>query len=201
MLYYLQFQKYHHSAIKLEAVAETFTKIAEAYVRHTFRIQYGNPISTDLMARNQPRTLRTNVRPGLTTEIPLKQSASPDQQGLFQPELDPASLAKATEPDLMDHQLRLDEATSLDPSSLFDLFSYSTSTTDFNRLGGNQEQQDTGSNLVCPSFDTDRSMHRAEGPSSAGAGQYVSMRDVEINGQNQFSNCTFDWFGLERYEL
>src|ERR1700753_2503695 len=42
VLYFLAFQKFHASAVKLEKVAETFTTMAEAYIRHDLRTQTGS---------------------------------------------------------------------------------------------------------------------------------------------------------------
>jgi hypothetical protein len=212
VLYYLQFQKYHSSAVKLERVAETFTKIAEAFVRHTFRRRSEiSAIATspnDLVAggrsRRHPGHSNRSSRP-----LPAPSSTSPSAQIVHkavpassrpvEPAM-PPDAHDSTLPDPMDYQLHLDEAASLDPTYLFHLFSYST-TGDQGPvmhdadIGWPNNPQDFASSIQ---HDNDGNENRVEElPPDLGSGKYVSMRDVEINGRNQFSNCTFDWLALE----
>ncbi|KAK6376219.1 hypothetical protein LTS17_007470 [Exophiala oligosperma] len=213
VLYYLQFQKYHSSAVKLERVAETFTKIAEAFVRHTFR---QSKTATVNAVPNTPvvsgrttlhpegkRTSRINPLPRSSrTSGQLGSEAVQASTLHFQPTM-PPDAPNNTLPDPMDYQLHLDEGASLDPNSLFHLFSYSTtgdqesSIHDTNDWPGNP--QESANSLQ---VDNDRSGdHVEQFPPYLGSGKYVSLRDVETNARNQFSNCTFDWFGLENCEI
>lgn len=200
VLYFLEFQKYHSSAVKLEKVAETFTKIAEAYVRHVFRKQ--NTSAPTMFERDHARNsniaipVRDSGNPhSVRTSSPLSPS-EPQREGVT------SQMSKHMEPGQMDYQLRLDETVTLDPTALFQLFSYSGSSQEALCSHQSSFASATSSEGVVVmdsvSGESDDSLQKSQ-PTEPG--QFVSLRDVEMNGRNQFSNCTFDWFALENYDM
>ncbi|OAP63977.1 hypothetical protein AYL99_03204 [Fonsecaea erecta] len=195
VLYFLEFQKYHTSAVKLEKVAETFTKIAEAYVRHIFRKQKGLT-SSELFRTTKPVVFRAQPGSGPSNTFTSSITATSSSQQ----DVNPASSNVGTA-DHMDYQLRLDETSNLDPTSLLRLFSYQGNEASIFRdihvtdipadsMQGLQEREGVNSN--------NRALDHWQIPEPS---QYVSLHDVEMNGRNQFSQCTFDWFALENYAM
>lgn len=190
VLYFLEFQKYHVSAVKLEKVAETFTKIAEAYVRHMFRRQ-----SSQGSGGRFPVTNRT-IMP-----VPMTSPFSPSTVGQEQEVLSAQSEGKASNAgmiDQMDFRLQLDETSSLDPTSLLKLFVYQgDDAAALEQLNLSESNIDAIGDLQ----QYNANQQRLNDWQPAQPGPYVSLRDVEMNARNQFSNCNFDWFALEDYSM
>ncbi|KAJ9615225.1 hypothetical protein H2200_001299 [Cladophialophora chaetospira] len=190
VLYFLEFQRYHASAVKLEKVAETFTKIAEAYVRHVFRKQSSIGGVENFRAAKQLVSAGT-----LTDTITPIDGPPPQAMQTTAPDLDSAPGVS----DQMDYMLRLDETNTLNPGSLLQLFSYHEDDAALLEQSDITESElESMRGLQHPLLA--RSSQQAIGQ-AAESGQYVSMRDVEMNGKYQFSNCTFDWFALENYNI
>ena len=108
-------------------------------------------------------------------------------------------------PDPMDYQLCLDETSSLDPASLLRLFSYQSDAIialeqlDLTTLTSDRADE-SQQRLIKRSHDD--TFERSQMPGTETAiGQYVSLKDVEMNARYQFSNCSFDWFALENFEM
>ncbi|OAL18340.1 hypothetical protein AYO22_10756 [Fonsecaea multimorphosa] len=196
VLYFLEFQKYHASAVKLEKVAETFTKIAEAYVRHIFRKQSA-PTSSEHFRMKKTVILPAQPGGGHSTTLPFSNSTSPAMQH-GDTNSTSSNIGVA---DQMDYQLRLDETSSFDPTSLLQLFSYQGDESNtFRAFHFTDVQPDSMQGLQEHGADihNGRALENWQTPE---LGQYVSLHDVEMNGRNQFSQCTFDWFALEKYAM
>jgi hypothetical protein len=188
VLYFFEFQKYHASAVKLEKVAETFTKTAEAYVRHVFRKQSGIGNGTHLLPNTQA------VLSAPLTYV-VNSSKASEAQTTVAPDFDQTSTS-CSPSDPMDYQLPLDETSSLNLSSLFELFSYQgDDAAALEQLKITESLQGFRPHTANTDEQTHSTWQVLE------TGQYLSLRDVEMNGRSQFSNCTFDWFALENYTM
>ncbi|KIW92345.1 uncharacterized protein Z519_07329 [Cladophialophora bantiana CBS 173.52] len=189
VLYFLEFQKYHTSAVKLERVAETFTKIAEAYVRHVFRKQSG------MTSSDHFRISRAMILPAQPGSCPTTAFATSDFA---------ASPATPRDTNPVGPNIRMgdhmsDERSNLDPTSLLHLLSYQgDGATPFRDLHITDIQPESlqGVQQHDAGNDNDQVLENWQR-----SDQNVSVRDVEMNGRNQFSHCTFDWFALEKYAI
>ena len=186
MFYFLQFQKYHPLAVKLERVAETFTMIAEAYVRQTFRGQF---VAPSVRGPGAPMAEEVTTHRALSEE--MRTATGPQQLPYFQQSGQP------------DHEVRLNETSALDPNSLFKLFTYSSSdqATDDQEHNPGYQFSSTARTLESAGNAPNEPIYPPGCHQALEPNRYVSMRDVELAGRHQFSDCTFDWFALDSMEI
>ena len=177
VLYFLEFQKYHISALKLERVAETSTRIAEAYVRHIFSQQHKSPPDGDL---EKIETISSGATLGAGGNIPAQEPLPAfDYQGPMdarQPKPGSITIAENAETGPTSPQLPVDQDCSLDPNSLLNLFSYPVSLT------ARDPQREQGTTYDQPNTLLQGPRLQVDDPINRSCGPYVSLKDVDMNG-------------------
>jgi hypothetical protein len=190
-LYYLEFQKYHSAAIKLERVAESFAKIAETYVRRSLKRRASH-------GHDKQNISREAGEQGLDHPEQQIHNASLIVQDSFY--FHPDSMQPTRSPIQSEPSFYFGDPTVFDPTSLFSFFDYPSQEQDLTLQSPN-DNTDAVSAINSMDFNTQSKLHQSKSTSPPVPNQYVSMRDVEINAEKQFSNCTFDWFALESHNF
>jgi hypothetical protein len=188
VLYFLQMHNNHQSAKKLEKVAETFTRLAEAYVRHSMQQSSDGPCILDaqkLGERNQPLPSDpTNAL--LEGPLILQVESSHD----IEIDSSQASMASLTNRSDSQNTFNFDDLGS-DPITLLNFFSApgfdDSSAVDFA----------TDLNTESHPLYLDG---RTGSPLDAGQPSQPLIRELENIAHSNGLDGTFDWFSWDQYE-
>jgi hypothetical protein len=178
VLYFLQMHNSHQSARKLEKVAETFTRLAEAYVRHSMATSTPetNPIYREMDVWNGYGAISAERIDGRgeganTVGNPLLTCAIGSESGTGSASMTP-SLKGSAETDFAFGEL------SADPATLLNFFSTGGETIPSTLSGTSDLGENAG--VEVPGSDP-------------------LMRELHNFGQSSGLDGTFDWFSWEQY--
>jgi hypothetical protein len=191
-LYYSDFQKYHSAAIKLERVAESFTKIAETYVRQSLKRRGSHGNDEQNVSREAGEEVLDHPEIQLHNVPLIVRDSSYFNPDAMQPTPSPIQ----SEPILY-----FDDLTVLDPASLFSFFNYPSQEQDLTLQSPNNTDTVSTMNSMDSNTNSQSRLRQNKSTSTLVPSQYVSMQEVEMNAQRQFSNCTFDWLALEDHSF
>ncbi|CZR64472.1 uncharacterized protein PAC_14370 [Phialocephala subalpina] len=180
VLYFLQMNKNHPSAAKLEKIADTFTRLAEAYVRHTTRrnqnqahatehppplpsYTQAGPSHSNHLGVAQPTSEASPSLPGL--ETPSYASSNPSSDFSSLPPLPPLDLNTGIEFNFND--------MPTDPLALLNFFTPASDPMNFQGQGG--EGLDIGD-------------------------EEALLRELKSFEQSGTLDGTFDWFSWDAYD-
>jgi hypothetical protein len=187
VLYFLQMHNNHPSARKLEKIAETFTRLAEAYVRQSMEPQQrassiANLPSETGKAAEQISAFSTPLTRSSNSETAPSLTFDEASQFSSMPSFTTSEHSLPTEFDFNDH--------SSDPMALLNFFSISNGDNSQTPEGlGAQSTMNVPTNAV-----------PAEFSEAIGWPSDPLMRELKSVGENPGLDWTFDWFSWEQYD-
>jgi hypothetical protein len=177
VLYFLQMHNNHPSAKKLEKVAETFTRLAEAYVRHSMQ----NP-----RAKSPGNTI--------STHHPM----TPDSQ--FQQLNDPSDVTTPPSRLAQSAPAPLSPFSSQGSQMAFDFNDFNSDPMELLNFFSTNHDTSFNTNLNAQDFTAVEASPTQQPGEFATSSPNPLLRELENISQNCALDGTFDWFSWDQYD-